>query len=110
MMSSDLILLAASVLPSSTTRTVVFVHGCFWHRHEGCPAATTPKTRRTFWAEKFAANVERGVRKARVLTEAGWAVKVVWECEAKSGIFLEPLVTFLRARRNQARTRSALRP
>lgn len=64
-------------------RTVVFVHGCFWHRHEGCPAATTPKTRVEFWNEKFAENVRRDRRNARALAEAGWHVITVWECELK---------------------------
>ena len=90
------------VLPSA--RTAVFVHGCFWHRHTGCRAATTPKTRQAFWEEKFQANVERDARKAKALAEAGWAVKVVWECEAKSGTFIEPLTAFLRARRASARS------
>lgn len=62
-------------------RTVVFVHGCFWHRHEGCRRATFPKTRPGFWAEKFAKNTERDARNRAELESAGWRVLVVWECE-----------------------------
>lgn len=62
-------------------RTVVFVHGCFWHRHEGCRRASFPKSRQAFWAEKFARNVERDARTRTKLEQAGWRVIVVWECE-----------------------------
>ena len=61
-------------------RAVVFVHGCYWHRHEGCPYATTPATRLEFWQEKFEANVERDHRHQKALRETGWRVFVVWEC------------------------------
>jgi DNA mismatch endonuclease, patch repair protein len=62
-------------------RTAVFVHGCFWHRHEGCGRSTMPKSRVEFWQAKFAANIERDRRKVRELTELGWRSLVVWECE-----------------------------
>jgi len=61
-------------------KTVVFVHGCFWHRHKNCRFAYTPKTRNTFWEAKFAANVARDKRVARELVREGWRVIVVWEC------------------------------
>ena len=61
-------------------RTVIFVHGCFWHRHD-CGLAYTPKTRREFWQKKFAGNVERDRRARNKLEEAGWNVIVVWECQ-----------------------------
>ncbi len=64
-------------------RKVVFVHGCFWHRHPGCKKASTPSTRREFWQEKFDQNVERDVRKEIQLMAAGWAVLVIWECQTK---------------------------
>ncbi|WP_412462281.1 very short patch repair endonuclease [Pseudomonas sp. SC11] len=63
--------------------TVVFVHGCFWHRHPGCKYATTPKTRQEFWIPKFEGNVARDARKEAQLHELGWRVLVVWECETK---------------------------
>ena len=67
----------------SRLRTVVFVHGCYWHRHEGCKRTTTPTTRREFWEAKFAANVARDRRVSGALRGAGWRVLVVWECETK---------------------------
>ena len=65
-------------------RTVVFVHGCFWHRHKGCRCAYTPKSRVAFWNAKFESNVERDRRNARELRRLGWKVVTVWECEADS--------------------------
>lgn len=62
-------------------RTVVFVHGCFWHRHEGCRYAATPATNPDFWQSKFRENIARDERAGRMLVEAGWRVLVVWECE-----------------------------
>lgn len=65
-------------------RTVVFVHGCFWHRHEGCRYTTTPKTRLAFWQAKFDANVARDHRNRVALEEMGWRVLVMWECELRN--------------------------
>ena len=62
-------------------RLAVFVHGCFWHRHEGCRHASTPKSRIAFWTEKFAANVERDARQEATLRALGWRVLVIWQCE-----------------------------
>ncbi len=62
-------------------RTVIFVHGCFWHRHSACKNATTPSTRREFWENKFTANVSRDARNRTELEAAGWRVLIVWECE-----------------------------
>ncbi|WP_441351183.1 very short patch repair endonuclease [Thioclava sp. NG1] len=61
-------------------RAVVFVHGCFWHRHEGCRYTTTPSTRQDFWQTKFKANVARDEAVLGKLLEDGWRVAVVWEC------------------------------
>ena len=61
----------------------IFVHGCFWHRHEGCKDATTPKTRTEFWLEKFDKNVKNDQIKQEKLRELGWEVIVIWECELK---------------------------
>jgi DNA mismatch endonuclease (patch repair protein) len=63
-------------------RTVIFVHGCFWHRH-GCSATTTPATRRDFWERKFSGNVERDKRDVEALIREGWRVLIVWECVLK---------------------------
>ncbi|EMP3662894.1 DNA mismatch endonuclease Vsr [Pseudomonas aeruginosa] len=70
-------------------RTVIFVHGCFWHRHPGCRYATTPKTRQEYWIPKFEANTSRDVRKEAQLRELGWRVLVVWECETRDLAVLE---------------------
>lgn len=62
-------------------RVALFVNGCFWHRHEGCAKAYSPKSNEDFWRAKFAANVERDARKAAALEAAGWTPVVIWECE-----------------------------
>lgn len=62
-------------------RTVIFVHGCFWHRHQGCRNATMPSTRTEFWQSKFDSNVTRDIRNRAALQAAGWTVFTVWECE-----------------------------
>ena len=67
---------------------VCFVHGCFWHRHAGCPYANTPSTREDYWRAKFDANVERDRRNRAKLLEAGWRVAVIWECSLRKR--LEP--------------------
>ena len=64
-------------------KTVIFVHGCFWHRHEGCKFAYHPKSREEFWVNKFKGTLERDLKKEKALKESGWRVLVVWECELK---------------------------
>ena len=61
--------------------SVIFVHGCFWHRHKDCKNASIPKTKKTFWKEKFKANIERDIKVKNELKSNGWRVLVVWECE-----------------------------
>ena len=61
-------------------RSVIFVQGCFWHRHLGCPVAANPKSNRTFWRQKFDGNVRRDRRVQTLLRKLGWRVIVVWEC------------------------------
>ncbi len=68
----------------ASSRTVVFVHGCFWHRHGCRKSATKIRKNREFWAAKFARNVERDEAAARSLRTAGWRVMVVWECETRN--------------------------
>lgn len=72
--------------------TVVFVHGCFWHRHRGCRKASVPSTRRQFWMEKFQRNVARDAQVIRQLRRLGWAVVVIWECQTRDPKKLEKLV------------------
>lgn len=75
---------------------VVFVHGCFWHRHRGCRYATNPATRRTFWEAKFASNIERDERNRRALRSLGWRVRTVWECSLNARQ-LDGLVRWIRS-------------
>lgn len=65
-------------------RTVVFVNGCFWHRHPGCRRTTIPKSNVGFWVEKFRANVARDERNYAKLAELGWRVVVLWQCQVRS--------------------------
>lgn len=62
-------------------RLAVFIHGCFWHRHDGCRFVYSPKTRVKFWTEKFKQNVARDCRNQHALRDLGWRVAVIWECE-----------------------------
>src|SRR5690348_5185571 len=64
-------------------RTVVFVHGCFWHRHAGCKYAATPSSNAAFWKRKFAENVGRDEAVRKALRKAGWRVLTVWECQLR---------------------------
>lgn len=62
-------------------RLAVFVHGCFWHQHQECRFAHIPKSRVSFWKDKFAANIARDQRNIAALHSLGWRVLVIWECE-----------------------------
>lgn len=62
-------------------RTVIFVHGCFWHRHSRCKFAYTPKSRTAFWRKKFADNITRDKRAMRGLRKDKWRVRIIWECQ-----------------------------
>ena len=64
-------------------RLAVFVHGCFWHRHAGCPKASMPMSRQEFWSEKFSRTVKRDSEALRKLSDAGWWTLVIWECETR---------------------------
>ena len=70
-------------------QAVVFVHGCFWHRHEGCRYATVPSTRPEFWSAKFDANVARDAVVRSVLLAAGRRVATVWECALRTETSVE---------------------
>lgn len=93
----------------------VFVHGCFWHRHEGCPRTTTPTRNRAFWLDKFHANIARDERVQSELRALGFGVLVIWECETKRVDELQQRVAdFLKiqaakARKPLPRTRSRSR-
>ena len=77
-------------------KKVIFVHGCFWHAHPGCPQARIPKTRTEFWTEKLGGNRARDERNVQALTEAGWSVLVLWECELGSPELMDRIERFLR--------------
>jgi DNA mismatch endonuclease (patch repair protein) len=68
-------------LANKARRWAIFVHGCFWHQHPGCPKATMPKRNAAFWREKFEANRRRDAAKIEALRSAGFSVAIVWECE-----------------------------
>jgi DNA mismatch endonuclease, patch repair protein len=94
------------VFPSR--KKVIFVHGCFWHRHDNCGLARIPKSRVEFWSDKLNANKARDVRNIEALRQSGWQVLVVWECELGDRSALgDRLLSFLgpsgaRARANAA--------
>lgn len=81
-------------------RTVILVHGCYWHRHLGCRNATTPSTRTDFWTSKFEATVERDKRNILALTKLGMRVIVVWECDLKN--HPEAVMSEIRSRLQEA--------
>jgi len=76
-------------------RKAIFVHGCFWHGHEGCRLHHIPKTRPAFWTAKFARNRERDDRLLSAAQQAGWACLVVWECEIGDSGLKDRLIRFL---------------
>jgi DNA mismatch endonuclease (patch repair protein) len=78
------------VLPKH--KTCIFVHGCFWHQHSGCKRATKPKTRQASWVAKFAANKLRDEEVALSLSELGWNVCTIWECQTRDTEQLEALI------------------
>lgn len=71
-------------------RSVIFVHGCFWHRHKGCARASEPRSHVGFWRPKLARNAARDKRQLRALKKRGWRTLVIWECETKDGHALLP--------------------
>jgi DNA mismatch endonuclease (patch repair protein) len=64
-------------------KTIIFVHGCFWHRHKGCKYTTTPKSNVEFWERKFQRNITNDRKNQKKLKERGWKVIIVWQCELK---------------------------
>lgn len=78
-------------------KTIIFIHGCFWHRHLGCKYAYTPKSNIEFWTSKLEGNVIRDRLTEKALEEMGWRILIVWECEIKTLIendsFLRSMIT-----------------
>lgn len=87
-------------------KTVVFIHGCFWHRHKGCKNCTTPTNRREWWLAKLEGNAARDKLHQAALKKLGWRVIVIWECEAESEKELQRLIQPLRSERH-VRSRGA---
>ena len=79
-------------------RTVVFMHGCFWHRHRNCKQCYTPKTRIDFWKRKFESNKKHDRRVGRALHREGWHVVIVWECQLRNIRALEKRFTRVKSR------------
>ena len=70
-------------------KTVIFVHGCFWHRHENCKYSSTPKTRVQFWKKKFNSNILRDLENQKKIKDIGLRSIIIWECELKNKKELE---------------------
>ena len=70
-------------------RSIIFVHGCFWHQHAGCRFAAMPASRRSFWKNKLDANSQRDRRALACLRRDGWKATVVWECQTRNPVALE---------------------
>lgn len=70
-------------------KTIIFVHGCFWHQHKGCAKCKIPKSKVEFWTEKLGKNVERDKRHLKELKKLGWRVFTIWECEIKNSVNLK---------------------
>lgn len=77
-------------------RTVILVHGCFWHQHAGCRYFVVPKTRTDWWMEKIGKNVANDAKAEEILKNAGWRVLTVWECELKPTAVEKTLSTLLK--------------
>ena len=97
----------------STYRAVIFVHGCFWHRH-GCRFTTTPESRRDFWLSKFSENVSRDKRNIAALLKQSWRVMVVWDRslrgrDATQELVAEQIVDFLNSQTRFAETGTRLK-
>ena len=73
-------------------KKIIFVHGCFWHRHDGCCYAYNPKSRVNFWQGKFNQNIKRDKKVQDLLIQLGWHVHIIWECETRKICLLEKIV------------------
>ena len=82
-------------LANRSRRWAIFVHGCYWHRHEGCHKASTPRTNIDFWLNKFSHNVARDAAARVSLKRQGYRVLTFWQCECESGHGLTARLTRL---------------
>ncbi len=83
-------------------KMVIFVHGCFWHRHEECKYAYFPKSRESFWQEKFRQNIKRDQDAEKALLQLGWQVYIIWECETKNVKTLEATLNKIFSKKERA--------
>lgn len=90
------------VFPSR--RKIIEVRGCFWHRHRGCPRATTPSTRTDFWQAKFEATMVRDAHNLEEVEARHWSVLVIWECQVANGNIADSLREFLGPARSETRS------
>ena len=91
-------------------KKVIFVHGCYWHRHEGCRHATTPKTNTDFWKRKFEKNVRRDAAAIEELKRLGWSALLVWSCQVGYKSALLPRLKSFLGNPRKATTPSGARP
>ena len=91
-------------------QTVILVHGCFWHRHRNCRYSSIPKTNTEFWTSKFERNIQRDRKNLKELTEAGYEVIVLWECELKTSAKLEETIGKLDVKRREFELKSSVVP
>jgi DNA mismatch endonuclease (patch repair protein) len=82
---------------------IIFVHGCFWHRHRGCRKAGVPKSRTAFWLDKFENNVKNDARNIGLLKKRGWKILVVWQCQTINRVKLEKRLRKFLDERHQAK-------
>lgn len=80
----------------SKYRSVVFVHGCFWHGHKGCRKFVIPKTRTDFWMNKINTNISNDRKNTAALEKDGWKVLTVWECELKNEETMQKILKQIR--------------
>jgi len=73
-------------------KTVIFVHGCFWHRHKGCKRCSTPSTNKDYWQAKFDRNIQNDVKNKDALKKIGWKVLAIWECETTNTEMLKIII------------------
>ncbi len=83
-------------------KTVIFVHGCFWHHHEGCKRATWPKTNKEYWIPKIKNNVIRDKENIKTLNKLGWKVFIIWECEISDKKFMQRINIIINEMRKRA--------
>lgn len=82
-------------LSFGSLKKVIFVHGCFWHQHHGCPDSRLPKSNQEYWLPKLARNQDRDAAAIETLKAAGWDVLVIWDCETRDKDLVERLRAFL---------------